>query len=103
MQQNFPTDVSQKVLNWLFDGTERYKVFHRKQFVEESKKLSEVIHKVKLPHLNNKFIITDITCEKLKQNKCLKEIAASQKKIDMSKARELREILKYDVMKSNML
>ena len=58
-QQNIPTDVSQKILNCLPDGTERYKVFHREQFVEKLKKLSKVIHKVKLPP-------TDITCEKPK-------------------------------------
>ena len=99
-QQNFPTDVSQKILNW-------YKVFHREQFVEKSKTLSEVMHKVKLPPLTNKFIIIDITCEKLKQKEknCLKEIAASQRKTNIAKGKggELRDILKYDVVESNML
>ena len=44
-RQNFPTDVSQKILNCLSDGAERYKVFHRGRFVEKSKNLIEVIHK----------------------------------------------------------
>ena len=66
-QQNFPTDVSQKILNCLSEGTERLKVFYRERFVEKSKKLSEVIHKVKLPPLSDKFIITDIICERAKQ------------------------------------
>ena len=47
------------------------------------------MHKVKLPHLTNKFIITDITCEKPKQKKCLKEIAALQRKTDIAKGGEL--------------
>ena len=108
-QQNFTTDVSQKVLNCLSDGTERYKVFHREQFVDKSKKLSEVMHKVKLPlpPLTDKFIIIDITCEKPKQKeqKCPKEIAVSQRKTDITKGKgwKLRDILKYDVMESNML
>ena len=88
------------------DGTKRY-VFRRERFVEKSKKLSEVIHKVKLPLLTNKFIITDITCAKQKQKEknCPKAIAASQMKIDTAKGKggELRDILKYDVRESNML
>ena len=70
-QQNFLTDVSQNIFNCLSDGTERYNVFQRERFVEESKKMSEIIYKVKLPLLTNKFIITDITCEKPKQKKKL--------------------------------
>ena len=53
-QQNFPTDVSEKILNCLPDGKTRYKDFRKERFVEKSKKLSEVIHKVKLPPLNDK-------------------------------------------------
>ena len=102
-QQNFPTDITQKVLNCLSNGTEINKVFRRKPFVEQSKKLSEVIHKVKLAPLTNKFIITDMFCEKPKQKKCLKEIAASQRKIDIAKGDKLRGILTYDVMECNML
>ena len=106
-QQNFPTDVSQKIFNCLSDGTERYNVFHRDRFVEKSKKSSEVLHKVKLPLLTNKFIITDITCEKPKhkEKNCPKEITASQRKIDIAKGKggQLQDILKYDVMGSNML
>ena len=107
IQQNFPADVSQKSLNCLSEGTERHKFFHRERFAEKSEKLSEVIHKVKLPPLTNKFIITDITCEKSKQKEkyCPKETAASQRKIDNAKGKqgESRDILKYDVMESNML
>ena len=89
------------------DGTERYKVFCREGFIEKLKKLSEVIHKVKLPPLTNKFIIADIICEKPKQKEkeCPKEIAASQRKIDIAKGKggKLRDILKYDMIESNML
>ena len=106
-QQNFPANVSQKILNCLSVGTERYTVFHKERFVEKSKILSEVIHKVKLPPLTDKFIITDITHEKPKQKEksSPKEIAASERKIDIAKAKggELRDILKYDAMESNML
>ena len=54
---------------------------------------------MKLPPLTNKFIITDITSEKSKQKekKCPKEIAASERKINIAKGEEgeLRDILKY--------
>ena len=52
-------------------------------FFEKSKKLSKLIHKVKLPPLTNKFIIAGITCEKPKQK--LKNSVASQRKIDITK------------------
>ena len=106
-QQNFPTDVSQDILNCLSDGMETYKVFRRERFVEKSKKLSEVIYKVKLQPLTDKFTITDITCEKPKQKErnCTKEIAASWRKIDIKKGKggEQRDILKHDVTESNVL
>ena len=102
-----PTDVSQKILNCLFDSTERYNAFHIEQFLERSKKSSEVIYKVNLPPLANKFIIKDTTCEKPKQKdkKFPKKMTASQRKVDIAKGKgaELRDILKYDVMESNML
>ena len=90
----------------MFDSTERYNVFHIEQFLERSKKLSEVIYKVDLPPLANKFIIKDITCEKPKQKEenFPKKMTASQRKVDIAKGKggELRDILKYDVMESNM-
>ena len=49
--QNFLTDVSQKILNYLPDCTKIYKVFHRERFVEKKKKISKVILKFKLPPL----------------------------------------------------
>ena len=53
------------------------------------KKISEVIRKVKLSPLTDKFIITDITCEKPKQKEknCPKEIGASQRNIDIEKGK----------------
>ena len=106
-QQNFPTDVSQMNLNCLSDDTEKDKVFHREQFIEKSKKVSKVIHKVKLPAVTDKFIITDITCKtsKKKEKNCPKEIAAFQRKIDIAKGKggKLHNVLKYDVTESNML
>ena len=56
---------------------------------------------MKLPPLTDKFIITDIICEnsKQKEKNCPKEIAASQRKIDIAKGKggKLRD------MESNML
>ena len=72
----------------------------------KSRKTSEVIHKVKLPSLTDKFIITDITCEKSKQKEiyCPKVTAASLRKIDIAKGRgQLQDILKSDVTVSDML
>ena len=90
----------------LSDGRERYKVFHMERFVENSKKLSEVIHKVKLPPLTDKFIITNITCEKPKQKEkyCPKKITALQRKIDTAKGKadEFWDILKHNMTENNM-
>ena len=36
-QQNYPTDVSQKILNCLSDGKSRYDIFFKERFVEKSK------------------------------------------------------------------
>ena len=104
-QQIFATDVSQKIPNCLTDCTERQKVLHRERFVKNLEKLNEVLRRVTLTPLIDKFIITDITCEKPKQKEeyCLKKIVASQRKIDMKIAAKFRDILKYDVMESNML
>ena len=78
---------------------------HRERFVKNLGKLNEDLHRVTLTPLIDKFIITEIICEKPKQKEeyCLEKTAASQRKTDMKIAAKLRDILKYNVMESNIL
>ena len=77
--------------------------------LKSRKKMSEFIHKFKLPPLTNEIIITDIICKIPKQNENRKKkkrndcITEENRHCKKKKQGKFRGILKYDVTETNML
>ena len=103
-QQSYQNETSTRMLNCFEDGIERYKLFRNERFVDKIKKLSHVIHKVKLPLLFHDDKKNVIAAKQHEANDA-KENAVFQRQFDIAKAKgeNIEDILKYDLADSNML
>ena len=63
-QRHYEENLSQRIRNAMSDGQQRYAEFRNERFIKQTKKISDVIHKVKLPILN-----TDMTSKPDVKNK----------------------------------
>ena len=89
----------------MYDGQRRYSEFRNERFIEQTKKISDVIHKVKLPSLNADKTSKPDVKTKIQDGCTLKDNAVAQRNIDIAKAKgeDLADISKYDICSTNML
>ena len=52
-QQTYPQEISDKIINCMNDGKIKFAQFRKERFIDKTKKLSDVIPKVKLPSLTD--------------------------------------------------
>ena len=99
-----PSAATNKVLSCYIHGKEQHEIFRTQRFLDQSKKLFDMIHKIAFPKsvdASKKSSTSNVPSSELN----VKEVAEAQKLIDIARSRgiTMSEILQFDLLTNNSL